>query len=212
MVGSQLAVHRTILVVDVERFCDPARNNLDRLTVRDGMYRSLTQAFRAAAIPWSECDREDRGDGVLVVIPPTVAKGVLIESLPEHLISTLMTHNHTHAAAERIRLRMALHAGEIYYDDHGMVGRAINHTFRLLDTDELKITLARSSGVLAVIASSWFFEEVIWHSQAHIRATFRPARVVVKETDTTAWISTPATTELESNLRRMNSRHGRMGR
>jgi hypothetical protein len=211
MIGSRLAVHRTILVVDVERFADRARSNLNRLVVRDGMYRSLTQAFRAAGIPWSECDREDRGDGVLVVIPPTVAKSVLIEPLPEHLVSTLTTHNHTHGAAERIRLRMALHAGEIHYDDHGVVGRAIDHTFRLLDTDELKRTLARSTGVLAVITSSWFFEEVVWHSQAHIRAAFRPARVAVNETATTAWISIPATSEPEGNFRRVSSYDGRMG-
>jgi hypothetical protein len=191
MVGSQLAVHRTILVVDVERFGDPARTNLDRLTVRDGMYRSLAQAFRATGIPWSTCDREDRGDGVLVVIPPTVAKSLLIEPLPEHLVSTLTAHNHTHRATERIRLRMALHAGEVHYDDHGVVGKAIDHTFRLVDTDELKLTLARSAGVLAVITSSWFFDEVIWHSQAHIRGAFQPAHVVAKETDTTAWIGIP---------------------
>jgi hypothetical protein len=191
MTGSRLAVHRTIQVVDVERFGDPARSNLNRMVVRDGLYRSLTEAFLAAGVPWSECDREDRGDGVLVVIPPTVAKSVLIESLPEYLVSTLIAHNYTHDAAERIRLRMALHAGEIHYDDHGVVGRAIDHAFRLLDTEEFKVTLARSTGVLAVITSSWFFEEVVWHGQAHIRAAFRPARVTTKESDTTAWICIP---------------------
>src|SRR6195256_867653 len=104
MIESPLAVHRTILVVDVERFGDPVRSNLNRLVVRDGMYRSLTQAFLAAGVPWSECDREDRGDGVLVVIPPTVTKNLLIDSLPEHLATTLTAHNTTHAAGERIRL------------------------------------------------------------------------------------------------------------
>lgn len=194
MIGSRLAVHRTILIVDVERFGDPTRGNLDRLVVRDGMYRSLTQAFLAAGVPWSECDREDRGDGVLIVIPPTVPKSVLIESLPEQLATTLMAHNNAHGAAERIRLRMALHAGEIHYDDHGVVGRAIDLAFRLLDTAEFKVDLARSTGALAVITSSWFFDEVVRHSQAHIRAAFRPARVVAKETDTIAWICVPGTT------------------
>jgi hypothetical protein len=191
MIGPPLAVHRTILVVDVERFGDPARSNLDRLVVRDGMYRSLMQAFFAAGVPWSECDREDRGDGVLVVIPPTVAKSMLIDSLPEHLAATLVAHNTTHAAAERIRLRMALHAGEIHYDEHGVVGRAIDHTFRLLDAEEFKIALACSTGALAVITSSWFFEEVVWYGSTHIRTAFRPTRVVLKETDTTAWICIP---------------------
>src|SRR5262249_47714031 len=151
MVGTQLATHRTILIVDIERFSDPARSNHNRLVIRDGMYRSLTQAFHATGIPWTTCDREDRGDGVLVVIPPAVAKSILIESLPESLASTLTEHNNTHDTAERIRLRMALHAGEIHYDNHGVVGRAIDHAFRLLDTQQLKTILAQSTGVLAVI-------------------------------------------------------------
>ena len=35
----QLPVHRTIMVVDVERFCDPSRTNLNRLAVRKGLIR-----------------------------------------------------------------------------------------------------------------------------------------------------------------------------
>jgi hypothetical protein len=195
MLRSPVALHRTILVVDVEHFSDPARSNLDRLVVRDGMYRSLAHAFLTAGIPWSTCDHEDRGDGVLVMIPPTIAKSVLIESMLDHLVSALTVHNQTHSATERIRLRMALHAGEIHYDNHGVVGRAIDYTFRLLDTHKCKLTLARSTGVLAVITSSWFFEEVIWHSQPHIRAAFQPTRVRAKETDTTAWICIPSDKE-----------------
>lgn len=34
---SELAVHQTILVVDIERFGDPARSNRDR--VRDALYQ-----------------------------------------------------------------------------------------------------------------------------------------------------------------------------
>ncbi len=190
--ATRLAVHRTILVVDVEQFGDPTRSNLDRLAVRDGMYQSLTQAFMAAGVPWLDCDREDRGDGILVVIPPTVAKSVLVESIPEHLAATLTAHNNTHDAPGRIRLRMALHAGEIHYDDHGVVGRAIDHTFRMLNTSELKAALAQSTSALAIITSSWFYDEVIRHGPPHIRSTFRPVHLLMKDAGTTAWISLSA--------------------
>src|SRR4051794_33882211 len=188
MVDSRLPVHRTILVVDVERFGDPARSNLDRLVVRAGVYRALMRAFAAVGAPWSGCDREDRGDGVLVVIPPTVAKCVLIDPLAERLAAALVTHNHAHRFTGRIRLRMALHAGEIHYDDHGVVGRAVDHAFRMLEAEEFKVAFTRSGGVLAVITSSWFFEEVVRHGRTRLREAFRPVRVAVKETEATAWM------------------------
>jgi len=45
---------------------------------------------------------------------------------------------------------MALHAGEVNYDEHGVTAASINLAFRLLDSDPLKAALAGSSGVLAV--------------------------------------------------------------
>ena len=59
---------------------------------------------------------------------------------------------------------MALHAGEVNYDEHGVTAASINLAFRLLEARELKAALAGSPGVLAVIASSWFFEEVVRHT------------------------------------------------
>lgn len=92
---------------------------------------------------------------------------------------------------ERIRLRMALHAGEINYDEHGVTAAAINLTFRLLDSQPLKAALADSPGVLALIASSWFFDEVIRHSTAADPAAYRQVRVHVKESATVGWIGRP---------------------
>ena len=59
---------------------------------------------------------------------------------------------------------MAVHAGEVNYDRHGVTAVSINLTFRLLECDPVKAALADSPGVLAVIASSWFFEEVVRHN------------------------------------------------
>jgi hypothetical protein len=64
------AVHRAILIVDVENFGDPARTNAHQVAVRDGMYQALRQSFARARISWADCAAEDRGDGVLVLIPP----------------------------------------------------------------------------------------------------------------------------------------------
>ena len=57
-----------------------------------------------------------------------------------------------------------MHAGEVRYDEHGVTAAAVTLAFRLLEAGPLKAALARSPGVLAVIASSWFFEEVVRHT------------------------------------------------
>jgi tetratricopeptide (TPR) repeat protein len=184
------AVHRTILVVDVEGFGDKRRTNPDRLSVRDGMYRAVQQAFAKAGVSWADCYHESCGDGVFVLIPADVPKGVFVESMPRELAEALREHNAAHRAPEQIRLRMALHAGEVYYDEHGVTAESINLAFRLLDARPLKDALADSPGSLAMIVSPWFFDEVVRHS-AGDAATYRPVQVSVKETSAVGWISRP---------------------
>jgi len=72
-----------------------------------------------------------------------------------------------------------------------MVGTAINVAFRLLEAGDLKQALANSPGLVALIASGWFFDEVIRHTLASHPETYRQVRVVVKETDESAWIRLP---------------------
>jgi tetratricopeptide (TPR) repeat protein len=185
------AVHRTILVVDVEGFGDKRRTNTDRLSVRDGMYRAVQQAFAEAGVSWADCYHESCGDGVFVLISAEVPKGVFVESIPRELAQALHEHNAAHPAPEQIRLRMALHAGEVYYDEHGVTAESINLTFRMLDARPLKEALADSPGSLALIVSPWFFDEVVRHSQGSDAATYRPVQVAVKETSALGWISRP---------------------
>jgi NB-ARC domain-containing protein len=185
------AVHRTILVVDMEAFSDQRRSNAHRVVIREGLYRTLETAFRVAGIAESDYYQEDRGDGVFVLLSPVVPKSVLVESLPRALIDALRQHNASHQAEERIRLRMALHAGEINFDEHGAASASINFTFRLLDAGPLKAALSASSGLLALIVSSWFFEEVVRHSTLAKTDIYRECHVIVKETRTTGWICLP---------------------
>ncbi len=191
MVHPRPTVHRTIVVVDVEGFGNERRTNPHQLTVRDGLWHALKWAFRDAGIRWAGCHREDRGDGVLILAPAHVPKGRFVDALPRALAQALRGHNRAHCAQEHIRLRMVVHAGEVCHDAHGVAGHAINVASRLLEAEPLKQALASSSGVLAVIASQWFFEEVIRHTPASDPASYRPVRVLVKETSTTAWVCLP---------------------
>ncbi|MEV0663677.1 tetratricopeptide repeat protein [Actinomadura luteofluorescens] len=184
--GTMHAVHRTVLAVDVAGFGDRARTAVHQVTIRAGLYRALERAFAASGIPWADCYVEDRGDGAVLLAPPDIAKALFVQSLPDHLARAIREHNATHDQASRIRLRMALHAGEVRFDDHGVTGHAVNLTFRLLDAPAFKAALAEGSRDLALIVSSWFYEEVVRNSTTG--SGYRPLRVSVKETDTTAWI------------------------
>ena len=184
----QPAVHRTIVIVDVENFGDPARTNAHQLAVREGMYETLRQSFAQAGIGWSACVAEDRGDGILVLSPPEVAKSWLVSRVPGRLAERLAVHNAGCEVQERIRLRMALHAGEVHRDAYGWAGVSLNRAFRLIDASACRAALSDSSGMLALIVSDWFYDEVVRHHPAAQPACFHQAHVAAKETEMTAWV------------------------
>jgi hypothetical protein len=187
------AEHRIILVVDVEDFTDRRRNNKHQLAVRRALYRVLRLAFKDADISWDACKHEDRGDGVFTLAPATAHKAPFVDHLPTALAARLRDHNATHCAEEQIRLRMALHAGEVEFDAHGTTSTAINQTFRLVDAGPLKSVLADSPGVLALIVSVWYFDEVVRHCEHVDHRTFRRAEVETsdREEELSGWISVP---------------------
>jgi tetratricopeptide (TPR) repeat protein len=185
------AIHHTIMIVDVEGFGDRQRTNAHQVSVRAALYKILQRAFLAANISWTACQHEDRGDGVLVLVPAVGPKTPFVDTVPLALVAALREHNQRHPVEEQIRLRMALHAGEVQFDQHGVTSASVNLTFRLIDARPIKTALADSPGVLALITSGWFFEDVIRHSKAAHPATFRAVRVTNKETSTVAWIALP---------------------
>ena len=123
-----LAVHRTIVALDVEGFGARDRTNRNQVAVRDGLYTAVRAAFGEAGIPWADHDHEDRGDGMFILAGADVPKSLFVELLPSALVSALRKHNGGHPDSERIRLRLALHAGEVNYDEHGATAAAIPAT------------------------------------------------------------------------------------
>ncbi|ALG07859.1 hypothetical protein AOZ06_13885 [Kibdelosporangium phytohabitans] len=152
------------------------------------MYRAVQRGLRAAGVRWIRCHHADRGDGVFILAPIRTDKVRLAEALPIALAKSLRSHNSRHPPAERIRLRLAMHAGEVARDEHGATGNSINLTFRLLDAPELKSAFRRAPGVLAVITSEWFYDEVVRHSA--VAGAYQRIPVIVKETSTSGWMHT----------------------
>ena len=86
---------------------------------------------------------------------------------------------------------VSIHAGEVHTDAHGVSGSAINHTFRLLGSYQLKEALGRSSGDVAVIVSEWFYQEVVRHNLAAKPDTYKQVPISVQETVSRGWIQIP---------------------
>jgi ethanolamine ammonia-lyase large subunit len=56
-------LHRTIVVVDVAGFTDPARTMVHQRAVHEGLYDVLRGAFSEVGVGLDTCTVEDRGDG-----------------------------------------------------------------------------------------------------------------------------------------------------
>jgi tetratricopeptide (TPR) repeat protein len=188
---SRPGTHQAIVAVDVEGFS--SRTDLHQSAVRRNLYESLEQGFNEAGIPWDACDTsQDRGDGVLVLVPPDVAHIFLVDQLPHRLAAALRRNNAIYAAEAQIRLRMAVHVGRIDFDARGITGHTVNFVCRMLDAPVLKAVLAASRGVFALMVSDWFYREVVQPDPAVRPDTYREVFVGVKEENhTPAWIRLP---------------------
>lgn len=183
-----MPVHRTIIGVDVESFGDAGRTDRHREAVRAGLYKALRSALGSAGILLEDCYHEDRGDGALILVGPEVPKTSLVTRMPQELSVALATHNALYAKGAHIRARLSLHAGEVAFDRHGVVGEAVNQAFRILEAPELKRALSESARPLAVIVSNRFYQDVVQHAPAAEPGSYRRIEISVKETDTIGWI------------------------
>ncbi|MEU7786555.1 hypothetical protein [Amycolatopsis sp. NPDC049159] len=172
-------MHRTIMAVDVAGYA--RRTDPQILEVRRGLWAALRRAFADAGIAEDQRDLVDTGDGVLTLIDPDVPKTHLLADLVPSLAAALREYNLGHASNEQIRLRVAVHAGEVVRDEHGVVGESLSTTLRLLDSAELRTALQLADADLAMIVTESFYQNVVAHGARGIDPSrFRQILVKVK--------------------------------
>lgn len=186
-----LPLHRAIVVVDVASFTDPSRTLAHQWAVHEGLYEVLNEAFAESGIDLGICTVEDRGDGAMILLPPEVPKNLLADQLPTRLVAGLKRYNAIHSEAAAVQLRVGLHSGEVRVNRMGVVSPAINFAFRILEASEAKKALRVTHGVLALIASESFYQDVILHDPAANPESYRQIPVLVKETSAAAWLRLP---------------------
>jgi hypothetical protein len=185
----------SLLVCDVVRFSDKGRSQADRTHIRNSLYEGLRSSFDQAGVGYATCYREDRGDGVMLAIPPTVDTAILLTGLFDELKACVRRHNTVSSAATRMQLRLAVHVGQVRKDEEGLDGDMVIHTHRILDAQPFKEALDASGADVALIVSDQVYRDVVRDGVGLIDPEdYRLISVVVKETTADAWIRVPGFT------------------
>ncbi|TYK52873.1 hypothetical protein FXF68_03735 [Actinomadura decatromicini] len=184
--------HCVIVGCDIAGFGDADRSDDIRRHMRDALYTRLETSLAAGGVSFADSYWEDRGDGVLLALPPDVPVEPLLVDVADTLRAELARYNKVAADIARIRLRVSVHTGDAEFDGRGLVGAAVNHAFRILDAPAFKEALRESGAWFSLIVSERVFEEVVRRAAGRIVPDdYRRVDVAVKETDASAWIRIP---------------------
>jgi hypothetical protein len=181
-----------IVVVDIESF-GPRTNPL-QASLRQAMYEVVREACGEARIEWDTTVALDRGDGIILLVPPATSAVTIAGQFMRALDAVLAEKAVIFSDAHRMRFRVALHQGLCQQDETGWAGEAINTACRLIDAQPLRDALsAAPEARMALVVSDEIYRGVIRHGYRLIDpAAFARVAISAKElVDETAWINVP---------------------
>jgi HD domain-containing protein len=187
--------YRAIVGLDIEQ--STSRPDLVKAELRTMLYELFEAALRAADIGPDHRDPfMDRGDGLLALIDPA-DQALLLSHVVPVFGQLLAGYNAALPPPRRIRVRVAIHAGEVRDDDNGCFGTALDITCRLLDAPEAKAALKASPAPLLLVVSSEIYSSVVSRGCGELkREAFRhlvTTQVAGREHPGWIWAPAPAT-------------------
>jgi hypothetical protein len=178
--------------VDIADFTRRDRDDDIRRFLHKALYGMLVTALGQAGIRWDDCFHEDRGDGVLLVIPPSMTARAIVDPFLRYLRDLVRLHNHACQPAAKVQLRVAATIGPVDHDGEGFIGSDVNHMARMLEARPLKRALAASKADVAFIASEYLYDNVVCRYPTLVcPGDFQPVRFQVKYARAKAWIYLP---------------------
>jgi class 3 adenylate cyclase len=181
-----------MLAVDIAEFTRPDRDDEIQLHLRTCLYGLLREALGGCGMPWDNGQHEDRGDGAVVIFPPDLAAQPIIDAFPDRLRCQVRRHNRYSCEPVRMQLRVAVHVGPVYRDEHGFAGDDVTYLCRMLDAQPLRRALSDSRAELAFIISDYVYEKLVLRRQSLAdRRSFRRVKTQVKRTSVHGWIYLP---------------------
>jgi class 3 adenylate cyclase len=194
--GSDEALTRLAISIDA---CDSGRLGLEaKKSLRRAIYQAFTEACDAVGVLPGELRREDRGDGVLAAVEPSVPHADMVGRWVDTLDQCVREHNR--AGGVPLRLRVAMHAGPVVFDDEGLVGRAVDLTCRLCDSDAAKRAIEDARAEFLLVVSDPLYHTVVREGGRYIEPDdYVPHQVGNKETDEIAWFLLPRRTRTSAS-------------
>lgn len=175
----------TVVYTDVVGFADRRRTERDRLAIR---HATAIMTMRALGPLWESCSWADRGDGMLIVIPPGIPTAAVVSRLLSVLPGELSAHNAGSDMAARVQMRVAIEVGPLVTDSFGVSGDAIILAARMLEVPALKRAIAHGMSPLGVITSAFVFDTVVRNSGDTLGAAdYVSVQVKVKNSRIAAW-------------------------
>jgi hypothetical protein len=179
--------HHSIVVVDVES--SSTLRDDEKIRIRRSLYEIVTNGLQEISIDISRCRIEDRGDGIYLLIPADV---------PKRLLANPLLGSLDRALAERaigdtaLRIRIALHSGEVTIDEHGSSGGDVDRTFAMADSDRVRAALRAAPRARMVVVVSDTFYLSVFCAHSDIDPTWlRRVRVESKRETIRAWVGIP---------------------
>lgn len=187
--------HMSIMVIDVTGF--GRMDNRAQTRVRAVLNTMVRHAFRRAGLRWSVAV-ENRGDGMIVLVPATKSTVSLLDPVIPALAAGVQAHNRT--AEPRIRLRISVHIGVVHRDATGWVGSDLITACRLVDSPTVRRYLKqRPTSDVVVAVSAPVYQGIVQHRYRGLDpTTYEQIDIALKELRTNAWIHVPTPNPRES--------------
>ncbi|KUN39221.1 hypothetical protein AQJ30_10725 [Streptomyces longwoodensis] len=166
-------------------------SDTEKPEMRRRLYDVSDRAFDQAGIRPPRLYQEDRGDGILSVLTPTVPPRRVVGEWLEYLHQNLRESNVGRTTP--LRLRVGLHIGPVTSDAHGRSGRAVDLACRLGDSDVARAILAAApTAPLVAVVSDRVYEEVVQPGGRWVEPErYRSFDVDLKEGRRSAWFMVP---------------------
>ena len=187
------AAVRLCMATDVASYSRRSNDLAER--TQSWLVQVLSDARRAAGLDETAIALQPQGDGQFAVLPVGIDESVVIPRLVGGLAEALSRTNRLLSAAERVRLRVALHRGLMKPADSGWVGTAAIAVHRILDSPPLRAALRDNPHADYVLGvPDLLYRDVIQHSvEPPLPDQFEEATVELPEKQFVehAWIHVP---------------------
>ncbi|GGT34322.1 hypothetical protein [Streptomyces purpureus] len=181
-----------VVVLDLENSSSRTDPILESLNT--AMHDIVGEARKRAGLPEDGIAVEDRGDGVLMILPASVPAIDLVGGFIRALDDELAQRAAVYSAAHAMRFRVAAHLGFASWNGTSWTGGAVNDTCALVEAGPLRGVLTAATSARMVFAvSDQIYQSLVRHGHRSIDpATYLPMPFRTKHGETVrGWVTVP---------------------